>query len=167
MKTQSYLLVTSALGLLLTSGCGKTEDLSTPPPPPPAAAPAPPAPAAEVKPAVDAAAAAAERSAAEAQAQAAAAQKAVDSAATAAQAETSAITSKAQSAIDNARQLIADSKWSEALKVLNDLAALKLTPEQQAAVDKLKVQAGELAQKAVATQATEKGTKALGDLLKK
>jgi len=74
-----------------------------------------------------------------------------------------ATTGKAQEWIDKAQSLIADNKLSEASSALQQLAALKLTPEQQKLVDSLKEQI----QKALAAKATGGGAPAVGDLLKK
>ena len=71
--------------------------------------------------------------------------------------------SKAQEWIDKAKSLIAENKYSEASSALQQLAALKLTPEQQKLVDDLKAQI----QKALAAKATGEGTSAVGNLLKK
>ncbi|MBN2505884.1 MAG: hypothetical protein JXQ71_04245, partial [Verrucomicrobia bacterium] len=57
-----------------------------------------------------------------------------------------------QGVIDNAKNLIGQKKYSEALKTLGDLANVKLTPEQQATVDNLT----QAAQKLAARSATEK-----------
>ena len=176
MKPNTYLTLTCAVGLLFAAGCGKTEEVAVPATPSVTATTEPAG--TEVKKAVDATAAAADTAAAEAKAQAdaaaekaaadlKAAQNSANEAAAKAQADAATITSKAQSSIDAASKLVADGKWSEALKVLTELASLKLTPEQQATVDKLTQQAQKLAQDAVTSQAADKGAKAVGDLFKK
>jgi hypothetical protein len=83
-----------------------------------------------------------------------AAQKAAGDAAAAAQA-------KAQSIIDQAKGLVSQSKYQDALNLLQqNLGALKLTPEQQKLVESLKEQI----QKALAASAVKDATKAVGDL---
>ncbi|MBI3415713.1 MAG: hypothetical protein HY043_10425 [Verrucomicrobia bacterium] len=74
--------------------------------------------------------------------------------------------SKVQGLIDTAKKLSGENKWAEALKIVNDLAAQKLTPEQQTIVDGLKQQAQKQAQEAVAKKATDEAEKAIGGLLK-
>jgi len=82
---------------------------------------------------------------------------------TAATAATAAGTSKAQEWIDKAKSLVAQTKYSEAASVLQQLSSLKLTDEQQKLVDTLKEQI----QKALASKATGEGASAVGNLLKK
>lgn len=79
-----------------------------------------------------------------------------------AQETAAAASSQAQEWIDKAKSLVAESKFSEASSVLEQLAALKLTPEQQKLVDSLKEQI----QKALASKATSEGASAAGNLLK-
>lgn len=69
--------------------------------------------------------------------------------------------SEAQSLIEKAQGLIAQNKYSDALNVLNQLASLKLTPEQQKLVDDLKAQV----QKAMANEAAAGAGKAIGNVL--
>ncbi len=165
MKYQRILLSACTVAFCLMAGCSKTEESAPapaaveppkPPEPPVAATPAP-------KPAEPAVATVVQQ----ANEQAAAAQKAVQPAAAAVQEQAAAITSKAQSLIDQIRKQIADGKWSDALKSLGEVSALKLTPEQQATVDSLKQQAQTMAQQAATSSAVDKGSKALGDMLKK
>lgn len=79
----------------------------------------------------------------------------------------SAATDQAQGSIDKVKALIAEKNYTEALAAVQDLSAMKLTPEQQKLVDDLKVQA----QKAMADAATEEAKKkaagAVGGLLGK
>lgn len=82
------------------------------------------------------------------------------------QAEMLANVSKIQDLIDTARKLSSENKWSEAMKIINDLAAQKLTPEQQTIVDGLKQQAQKQIQQAAAKKATSEAEKAIGGLLK-
>lgn len=74
--------------------------------------------------------------------------------------------SKVQGLIETAKKLSGENKWAEALKIVNDLAAQKLTPEQQTIVDSLKQQAQKQAEAAVAKKATDEAEKAIGGLLK-
>jgi hypothetical protein len=146
-----------------TSGCGKTEESV----PPPAAAPAPSAPMADTATAIDATTTAVQQTGAELQNQAAAAGAAAESAVAKVQDQAPAITSNVQATLDDAKKLLAEGKWSEALVRLNQLATMKLTPEQQATLAQLKQQAQALAQQAAAGKVNEKAGKAIGDLLPK
>jgi len=141
-----------AAAFFFIAGCSKQDSTSAPKTEPAqtTAAPAEPAPAPEtVKQAVESAKPAAETAAAEAAQQV--------------QVQTTTSTSQAQEWIDKAKSLIADNKLQEASSILQQLAALKLTPEQQKLVDDLK---GQL-QKALAGKATTEGASAVGNLLKK
>jgi hypothetical protein len=119
--------------LLLAVGCSK-EESSTPTPPP--KAPAAEASKATTQQAVDAAKAAGEKAVAEA-------------------------SSKADEMIKQAKGLVDAKKYSDASNVLQQVATLKLTPEQQKLVDDLKT----AIKNAMAKEATTEGTKAVGDLL--
>jgi len=77
-------------------------------------------------------------------------------AATAAQAS-----SKAQELIEKAKGLVDAKKYTDASSILQQLASLKLTPDQQKLVDALKAQI----QQAATKEATAEGTKAVGNLL--
>jgi hypothetical protein len=74
-----------------------------------------------------------------------------------------AATSEAQGLIDKAKSLVAENKYTEAMNVLKELSALKLTPDQQQIVDDLKAQV----EKALQAQATSEATKSVGGLLGK
>lgn len=104
----------------------------------------------------------AERLQAAAKEQAEAARKAAADA----QAQVAATAAKVASLIDTAKKLTSENKWAEALKILNDLAAAKLTPQQQAVVDSLKEQANKELKAAAAKKATDEAAKAVGGLLK-
>ena len=70
---------------------------------------------------------------------------------------------KSQGFIDKAKGLIAEGKLSDASTVLQQLAGLSLSSDQQKIVDALKEQM----QKALVAKATEKAVGSVGDLLKK
>lgn len=168
-----------ALGgvLVFCAGCGKNEEVA-----PPAAKDSPPSAGAttaqsqiadtektaKAAQAADAAKAEALKLQAEAEKQAAtkaaaektAAEKLAQTAAAAAQE-----TSRIQSLIASAKNLTGQNKYAEALKILGELANLKLTPEQQALVDGLKQTAEKQAAQAVADKAAAGASKAIGDVL--
>ena len=174
MKSLSRILTLSSVALLtLSFGCSKQEP-STPP-----AASQAPSPfdkaAADLKKAADTAQpqaaavqAAADKTVVDAQAQVAAASATVTNAVPDAQAPaTTTVTSQTQSIIDTIKKLLADNKPADALKMIQDLAAAKLTPEQQTTVDALKTQAQALMQNAAKAKITDKAADAVGGLLKK
>lgn len=131
------------LGLALLSGCGQKQPEAQPEP---SAKPAADA----LQSVVDAAKPAAEQ-----------ALKAATNAVNTAVADASA---KAGQLIEQARSLVAQNKFTEALNSLQQLGGLKLTPEQEKLVASLKEQI----QKALASKpAAETATEAAGSLLKK
>ena len=79
------------------------------------------------------------------------AQKAASDTANQTQAAAADTSAKAQGFIDQAKGLLADKKYSEALSALKPLANLKLTPEQQQVVNELTAQI----QKAMASSAIQ------------
>lgn len=99
--------------------------------------------------------------------QAAAAKETVQEAVADTNEQAASLTSKAQIALDNARKLLAENNWSEALKSLGELSGLKLTPEQQATFASLKEQAQKLGQQAASSTAADRAGQAVSDLLKK
>ena len=138
-----------AVCLLLASGCGSKDEATLPA-------------AGEATKASEAAAADAQKLATSAQrtaSEAAAALK--DATATAGDS-----TAKAQGLIDTAKRLTSENKWSEALKTLNELANVKLTPEQQKLVESLKAQAQKQIEAMATKKATDEAGKAVGGLLK-
>ncbi len=145
-KNASWVLGLCAL-IAILSGCGKSE--SAPPEKPAAPAPAAAAPAAPAPPnAAEIPKATAEKAAAEV----GVAEK---------KAET-VVVDKVQGLIDSAKTLVAANKFEEALKIVTDLSATKLTDAQQKLVDALKEQIN----KAIASKGVDEAKKALGGLVK-
>lgn len=89
-------------------------------------------------------------------------EKAVTDAKAAATTAASDATAKANTIIDQAKALIGQNKYSDALTSLGSLSGLKLTAEQEKIVAGLKEQI----QKAMAAKATTDATGAAGNLLK-
>jgi len=89
-------------------------------------------------------------------------EKAVTDAKNTATAAASEASAKANSIIDQAKALVSQSKYTEALSALGNLSGLKLTDEQTKIVTSLKEQI----QKAMAAKATTDATGAAGNLLK-
>jgi hypothetical protein len=67
--------------------------------------------------------------------------------------------------IASAKNLTGQNKYAEALKIVAELAKLKLSPEQQAMVDQVKQVAEQQMAKALAAKATGAATQALEDAL--
>lgn len=145
MKTSIVFSALSAALLFAGSGCSKKEDAISAPP------------AAESAPTV------ADKVIATAQGQTEVVKKAVQDAAANVQSQAAAANDKAQGMIDQAKQLVSENKFSEAMAALNGLANQQLTPEQQSLVAKLKEQI----QKAMqgATTVKDEAAKAVGGLL--
>jgi hypothetical protein len=166
MKLHTYAVLTSMVGgWLLATGCSKPEQATAPPAvevqkTPPVVAP-------DMNAATQAVATAVAQTAAQVQTQTQAVQNAAQSALTDAQPAAAGITSKTQSTIDDVKKLLAQTNWSGALAMLSNLAATKLTPEQQATVDSLKQQAVKLGQDAAAAKVTDQGNRAINNLLPK
>jgi hypothetical protein len=178
----SILGLTAGAALLLASGCSKPEQPSgetskvTPPAasdmPKPPEAPTPamePAPAAAVSQAASAAASEAQKAvespkAAADHAQptvAAATEQAVKAAVSQTNTVAAASSTQVQGLIDKAKGLVTDEKYQDALKVVQQLSSLKLTPEQQTLVDGLKSQIQTALAKATGADAAS----ALGNVL--
>ncbi len=139
MRSTRIATVAAALGgLALLFGCGQQQQ----PPAPPAPATTQPPAATTTPPAESAAPAATAPTVAEA-------------------------ADQAQGLIDKAKGLIADKKYTEALDVLKQLSALKLTPDQQTLVDGLKAEIQKAMASAAASDATKKATDAVGGVLGK
>lgn len=165
MKTKITMpLLMVGVALVFFAGCGKSEHT-----PPPAAGESPtPAEAATALPHKAAAEKTADAAKAEALKQQAEAEKlAAEKAAAEKLAQSAAAqeTNRIQSLIDSAKNLTGQNKYAEALKILGQLANLKLTPEQQTLVDALKQTAEKQAAQAVTDKATTDASKAVGGLL--
>jgi hypothetical protein len=89
-------------------------------------------------------------------------QAAADKAAQAAAAQEQ---SRIQGLIDTAKGLTGQNKYAEALKTLNELANVKLSPEQQSVVDTLKAAIQKQATQAVADKAASTAQSAVGNVL--
>jgi hypothetical protein len=92
---------------------------------------------------------------------AAATQQAVSTATNQAVAAAAASTNQAQALIEKAKGLVTDQKYKDALTVVQQLASVKLTPEQRTVVDGLKTQI----QTALAKDAASNAASALGGVL--
>ena len=147
MKTIRLFAVIAICSGLLTA-CSKQES--------PAPAPA----AAETKPAAEAPkpAAVASQATAEVQKQAETTQSTVQEA-------TNTAAVAASSLIDKAKALVADSKYSEAMDLLNKVSAMKLTPEQQQMVNDLMAQVKQAMSGAAASDAAAKAKNAVGGMM--
>jgi uncharacterized protein HemY len=93
---------------------------------------------------------------------AAAAQQATDTAASLTNAAAAASSSQVQALIDKAQGLVTNEKYKDALTVVQQLASVKLTPEQRTLVDGLKAQIQTALAKTTATDATSVLGNALG-----
>lgn len=164
MKTNTTMALLTVCGALaFSTGCSQNENAA-----PPAAkdtqtpadtAAAPSQKAAEAQPQADAQPAA--QAAQTADAAKAEAMKQQAEAAKLASDQLAQEQSRIQSLIDSAKNLTGEKKYAEALKVLGELANLKLTPEQQALVDGLK----KTVEEAMAKQAAAGASQTLGDAL--
>ena len=99
--------------------------------------------------------------------QAAADKAAADKDATdkAAQAAAAQEQSRIQGLIDTAKDLTGQNKYAEALKTLNELANVKLSPEQQSVVDTLKAAIQKQVTQAAADKAASTAQSAVGNVL--
>ncbi len=77
------------------------------------------------------------------------------------------VDAKAQGMIETAKKLVADSNWTQAMDILQQLKNLKLTPEQQSIIDSLTKQVQTHVMKAATDKAAGDATKSLNTLLKK
>jgi len=162
MKTSSWaLLALSLTGFVLAAACSKPVQEQTSPAEPAVQKKADVV-ATESKPAAEPPSPATQQVSTLVQTQTAAALPAAQTVASNALAQTDAITSQTQASIDAIKKLLGEKNWSQALKIINDLAANKLTPELQATVEGLKQQALKLGQEAAASKAAGEATKALG-----
>lgn len=148
MKIQMTMFVAITGGLMLAIGCSKKEE--APAPPPPSAA----APANAIQKAADTA-----------KAQTEVVKDAAAEVAATTQGQAEAASSKVRDLTEQARKLLGENKPSDALSLLNQLTALKLTPEQQALVQSLKEQAQKAIEAALKTKASDEATKAVGGLV--
>lgn len=71
-------------------------------------------------------------------------------------------TAKANTLIDQTRKLISETKYPDAMNLINQLSSMKLTPEQEKLVADLKAQV----QKALSSLSTTNVSGAIGNLLK-
>jgi uncharacterized lipoprotein NlpE involved in copper resistance len=155
MKMKNKILtLTSVVALTLLVGCDSKSNTPSDTKPAETTKAAEGA-AAEVSKTVDAAKPVVEKAVTDAKAAATTAVADVKAAATS---TTSEATAKANTIIDQAKALIGQTKYSEALNTLNSLSSFKLTAEQEKIVTDLKAQI----QKALSSD----GAKAIGNLLK-
>lgn len=157
MKTTRSFLTALALLPLLGSGCNKNQDSATQAPPP--AMPA----ASQAQQPQQAAAETVKKAEQAVQAQKPAAEQAANHAAAQSNLAMDVAKAQAQALIDQAQKLVTGTKYDEAANILKQLAAMKLTPDQQKLVSDLQG----AVQKALASKAAADGAKAVGDLFKK
>jgi uncharacterized protein HemY len=79
--------------------------------------------------------------------------------------ETAAAANKVQSLIDQAKTLVSEKKWAEALQLLGTLAEQELTSDQETAVQNLQEQAQQGAASSLKTDAQQQATDAANKLL--
>lgn len=140
-----------SVALVIASGCGKKDETTAVTAP--GSAPA--------------AGGTVEKAVANAQAQTEVIKQQAQNLVTNVQAQASAVTTQAQGMIDQARKLLGDNKWSEALAMLNKLGGQSLSPDQQSVVQTLQGQAQKGVEAAAAKSATDAAASAVGGLLKK
>lgn len=87
----------------------------------------------------------------------------IDSAKTTTSDAVAATTAQAQTYIDKAKAFVTEQKYADAVNTLSQTANLRLTPEQQDLVTKLKTQI----QSALQSQGANEGLKAVGGFLEK
>ncbi len=135
MKTKLHIIIPALAVSLFASGCSKNEE-----PPAPSTPEAKKAADTAIGDTANAVAAGAEALKQAADKTQADAQKAAQSVKEQSEAIGAAATEKAQGLIDSAKKLADQSKWSEAMAVLQQLTNAQLTPDQQKLVDALKMQ---------------------------
>jgi hypothetical protein len=152
MKKQNLIsLGLVCVALIVTSGCGKKDESTAVTP----------------SGATPAAAGTVEKAVANAQAQTEVVKQQAQNLITNAQAQAGAVTAQAQGMIDQAKKLLGDNKWSEALAMLNKVSGQSLSPDQQSVVQTLQNQAQKAVEAAAAKSATDAAANAVGGLLKK
>lgn len=152
MKIQSLMVLgLTCLSFIVTSGCGKKDESTAVTAP--GSAPA--------------AGGTVERAVANAQAQTEVVKQQAQNLVTNVQAQAAAVTAQAQGMIDQAKALVAENKWSEALAMLNKLGGQSLSADQQSLVQSLQSQAQKGVEAAAAKKAADAAANAVGGLLKK
>jgi hypothetical protein len=152
MNKQSLIFLgLTCVALIVTSGCGKKDESTAVTAP--GSAPA--------------AGGTIEKAVANAQAQTEVVKQQAQNLVTNVQAQASAVTAQAQGMIDQAKALMGENKWSEALAMLNKLSGQSLSADQQSLVQSLQNQAQKGLEAAAAKKATDAAANAVGGLLKK